>query len=366
MIFRLEELKMRKCKMRICQFGIIVLVILILFAGTIIYLDPFFHYHKPLEGYFYARPETIERYQNDGIVRNFDYDAVITGISVSAGFSTSEFDALFDVNSVKIIYSGGTYKEIGEGIRRALHSNPNTKIVINNLFIEKIYQEKDHRRSDLTDFPTYLYNDNPFDDIRYFFNKDVFFTYCYSMLKGRVEGTESGVQSVDTTGYILHPDTEIRYSNPEVVYGERKPINCDVPQEEISESEKKNAIENVTQNIVESAKEHPNTRFIYFVPPCSILYYRDLYESGELLKILEAEQIAINLMLEQENIEVYTYSYRHDIIEDLRNYVDSVHYGSWINSFVLDSIAKGEGRLTKENVSEYLENEKKYYLNYNY
>ncbi len=357
---------MRKCKTRICQFVIIVLVILILFAGTIIYLDPFFHYHKPLEGYFYARPDTIERYQNDGIVRNFDYDSVITGVSVSAGFSTSEFDALFDASSVKIIYSGGTFKEVGEGIDRALRANPNTKIVMNNLFITKICQEKDHRRSDLTDFPTYLYNDNPFDDIRYVFNKDVFFTYCYSMLKNRTNGSESGVQSVDTTSYILNPDAERPYSDPEAVYGDRKPINGDVPQAEISESEKKNAIENVTQNIVESAKEHPNTRFIYFVPPCSILYYRDLYENGELLKVFEAEQIAINLMLEQDNIEIYTFNDRHEIIEDLRNYGDSVHYGGWINSFILDSISKGEGRLTKENANEYLENEKSYYLNYNY
>lgn len=45
-------------------------------AGLTAVVDPFFHYHKPLECLSY--PLNNERYQNDGIVKHFDYDAVIT------------------------------------------------------------------------------------------------------------------------------------------------------------------------------------------------------------------------------------------------------------------------------------------------
>lgn len=39
-------------------------------ASISIIVDPFFHYHKPLPGLFYVLNN--ERYQNDGILKNFD------------------------------------------------------------------------------------------------------------------------------------------------------------------------------------------------------------------------------------------------------------------------------------------------------
>ena len=63
------------------KWGIALLVLtgicLAVVAAVIGVIDPFFHYHKPLEGLSY--PLNNERYQNDGIVKHFDYDAVITG-----------------------------------------------------------------------------------------------------------------------------------------------------------------------------------------------------------------------------------------------------------------------------------------------
>ena len=55
------------------------LAILGFFAGITAYIDPLFHYHAPLEKYSY--PLNDERYQNDGIVKHFEYDAIITGSS---------------------------------------------------------------------------------------------------------------------------------------------------------------------------------------------------------------------------------------------------------------------------------------------
>ena len=78
-------------------------------------VDPFFHYHKPLEQLAY--PIDSERYQNDGISRNFTYDAVLTGTSMMENFKASRFDSLFGVASVKIPYAGGYYKEVDQAVR---------------------------------------------------------------------------------------------------------------------------------------------------------------------------------------------------------------------------------------------------------
>ena len=60
---------------------------LVLLAGILIcvsvltaVIDPFFHYHAPLEGLEY--PIDNQRYQNDVIVNHFSDDALIPGTSM--------------------------------------------------------------------------------------------------------------------------------------------------------------------------------------------------------------------------------------------------------------------------------------------
>lgn len=51
----------------------------LIFILSIFAIDPMFHYHAPLK--FLSYPLVNERYQNNGIVKHFDYDSVITGTS---------------------------------------------------------------------------------------------------------------------------------------------------------------------------------------------------------------------------------------------------------------------------------------------
>ena len=86
------------------------------FSAITIYIDPLFHYHKPLEKFNY--PIVDERYQNDGIVRNFEYNSIITGTSMVENFMTSEADEIFGSRFIKIPFSGGRYKEINDCLKR--------------------------------------------------------------------------------------------------------------------------------------------------------------------------------------------------------------------------------------------------------
>ena len=74
-------------------FFIYSLILLIIIGGVVAYIDPFFHYHKPNSTFYYTLDNA--RSQNDGILKHFDYDAVITGSSITENFKTSEFDLLF-------------------------------------------------------------------------------------------------------------------------------------------------------------------------------------------------------------------------------------------------------------------------------
>lgn len=147
------------------------ILFLIIFGGLVVVVDPFFHYHKPLKCLAYTIYN--ERYQNDGIVKHFDYDAIITGTSMVQNFKCSEMNDLFGVKSIKVPFAGASYQEISENLERAFSANPNITTVIWGLDYNRFYEDFNATKFDT--YPYYLYDLNPFNDVNYIFNKKVLF-----------------------------------------------------------------------------------------------------------------------------------------------------------------------------------------------
>lgn len=101
--------------------------ILCITAALVFIVDPYFHFHAPFNGISYIMEEEV--YMNDGIVKNFDYDTVITGTSTSSPFSVALANELFDVKAVKVSFSGEGFKRVGDNLRTAIAHQPNLKTV---------------------------------------------------------------------------------------------------------------------------------------------------------------------------------------------------------------------------------------------
>lgn len=131
-------------------FGIV--LILFLTAVTMIVIDPYFHYHKPLS--FLSYRLSNQRHINNGIIKHFKYSSIIIGTSMTENFKNSQFDKLFNVNSIKIPFSGGSYKEINDNMEIALKNNKNIKCILRGLDYGGINQEYNYMR--YNSYPTYL------------------------------------------------------------------------------------------------------------------------------------------------------------------------------------------------------------------
>ena len=140
-------------------------------------VDPYFHYHKPQEFVKYKLDE--ERYQNNGIVKHFEYDAIITGSSMTQCFRPSQLNELFGVDSVKVPYSGGSYKEVNDNLEIAIRYNPDICMVVRGLDANQFFDDKDKINYD--NCPTYLYDDMVWNDASYLFNKEVFLCRLYKI-----------------------------------------------------------------------------------------------------------------------------------------------------------------------------------------
>ncbi len=340
-------------------FIIELLGIVILSISFCIIVDPFFHYHKPLPQLFYVLNN--ERYQNDGILKHFSYDAIITGTSMAENFKTSEFNKLFNANSIKVPFSGGTFKEMNDNIATAFRTNHQVKYVVRSLDTYKILSHKDEMRNDLGNYPEYLYNDNWLDDFQYFLNVDVAKS-AVKIIRASIKNKEGGITSFDE---YANWNDDYKFGAKSVLKKRteyKKPDNIEC----LTEKDKEIIKANIKQNVTDLAYAHPETTFYYFFPPYSVAYWGEEYEKGNLLKNIEIEQFAIELILERPNIKLFSFNTMTGITMDLNNYKDTLHYGEWINSKMLEFMKNDVGLLTKENYKKYIEEEKSLYLNYPY
>lgn len=354
-----------KSKLWIIGFLIIAFAPLVIVASMVIMVDPYFHYHKPnTYDFFYSLYN--QRSQNDGISRNFDYEGIITGTSMTENFKTSEAENIFDCSFIKIPYSGGTYKEINDNLKVALAHNPNLKIIIRGLDMGKFIEEKDAMRVDLGRYPSYLYNENPFDDVHYLFNRDVIFKTIFGMIREKnKEGFLPGITSFDVYSNWMKGCSFGVNSSTLFINGIPS-TNKSVSQIDLSEEEKELIYSNIRQNVISLAEANPDVIFYYFFTPYSAAWWQGLINSGTFNKQIQAEQIVIEEILKVNNICLFSFNNLTGITTDLNNYKDNIHYGEWINSMILRYMMDKKCLLTQQNYKAYLAAEKESYWNYDY
>ena len=342
---------------RMKRWGVVLLAVcllLLVFAGALTAIvDPYFHYHKPLAGLAY--PLDNERYQNDGIVKHFDYDALITGTSMTENFRASELDELFGVNTVKVSLAGASYKEVNGLVETALEANPDIRMVVRSVDGLWLAQDKDYMA--YVGFPTYLYDDNIINDVNYVLNR--------SILNDTVRVIKNTLGGGETTSFDDYENWQdrLQFGEEAIGYVPEKKLEGSVP---ISQ-ENYEAIEaNLSQNFIALAKSYPDTQFYLFFPPYSICWWDAQYRKGALEWQLLAEKYAIELLLECENVHLFSFSTEFEMICDLDNYADDSHYSEEINSRILEWMRDGTHELTRENYMDYWEEEYDFYMNYDY
>lgn len=334
---------------------VVLITLLMLIAAVVVVIDPYFHYHKPLSFLSYRLYE--ERYINDGIARHFDYDAVITGTSMTQNFKTSEMNALFGTQSIKAPFSGAGYQELSENLERALKRNEAIKTVLWGVDYNGLLQEFDWSKYE--NYPTYLYDDNPFNDVPYVFNKSIFYHGVLPTVTMTLTG-EAGTTMDEYSSWQL--DTGL------LAIMASYDRNGVVPLEEtgFGEAEKALVDQTIQKNIVDLVNQYPDVEFLLFYTPYSICYWDERNLEGTLYRQIEAEKAATEMLLACPNVKLYNFFDQYEVICNTDLYRDAGHYCGEVNSMILNWIAKDEGLLTRENYLERLEAERSFYMNYDY
>lgn len=333
-----------------------ILLVLGVFAGINIYVDPLFHYHGPTEGIQY--PLYDERYMNYGIAKHFEYNSIITGTSMTQNFKASQWDNYFGTASIKTPFAGASYKEVNDLLKCAFEHNDSIVMVMRCLDPTMLIMEKDEM--DYNDYPDYLYDDNIFNDVNYVLNKDIFFQFTEYV---RTFMKQGGV----TTNFDTYKNWSWQYQ-----YDKNLVLQDFVRREKmdgsalLTEDDIRKIRENVEANVVCLVRENPETDFYFFFPPYSILYWDDLVREGQLARRLEAHRMAIEILLEYDNIKLFTFMDVADIVCNLNLFKDSLHYNQQVTDYIIDAMALGSNQLTKENYEDYMNFLYGFYGSYDY
>lgn len=326
------------------------------FSFFIVIIDPFLHFHKPIEKFVY--PLEDSRYINDGIFRNYDFDMLIIGTSMTSNFKTTECDEIFHCTSVKAPYHGASFREVGDNLKNAISVNPNLKSVIRCLDEGNFTQDKDYINYE--GIPYYMYDKNPFNDVSYIFNKTIFIG------AGTILAGETNLDHTPTMDEYMSWDGDYEYGKEAVLAHYVRP-GKEEHDAKLSDMERKRTIDNMRQNVVDIAKENPDITFYCYFSPYSICYWDvEVMQPGKLDWYMDLQKTVIEELLACDNIKLYSFDDNTELTCNLDNYQDVMHYSGEINTCILRWIKDGQGRLTKENYQDYLERIRDFYGAYDY
>lgn len=329
-------------------------------AGLVYIVDPFFHYHAPISGISYSINDGL--YQNDGIIKNFDYDAVIIGTSTTSGFNENEASKLFNKDFVRLTYVGEGFKRINDGLNKAIRCNPKLEFVIRG--VDPIWFVTDSSYMGHTNYPDYLSDDVLWNDVDYIYNKQVIFDEVVPKIIKTIYPNSDDLLTVQNN--VITFDSKKDGSAIEI-YERPEKQNKIIEQSETDEFFRL-LTQNMNENVFSSIVANPSLTFYIFIPPYSICWWDSLNQNGTdvLKRRINMGKYVIEELLKYDNVRLFSFSNNFGLTCNMDNYIDEIHYKAEVNSKILVWMKNGDYELTKSNYLSYISEITEFYSTYDY
>ena len=319
---------MLRTRKRWAIFTLTVAILLLSLCALTVYLvDPFEHYRESAILPLYDQ----ESYNNPGIAKNYDYNAVILGTSMVEMSHPSVIDECFGVSSVKLPMRGSHTAQMGWQLAHVLDTHE-LKLAILAVDAYSLMGPPD----DMEEIYDYLWNDSVPDDVSYLLNLDVLLVRVPRMLRNL--GRSTATKRDD-----MYQWTDVTFSAQSVFDS-----FSFQPQQEMTDPDYRleRSTENIRRHIETYVAAHPETTFKIYMPPYSVAYWYVMTRGGLSEQQYRSRARVCELLLDYPNVEIYDYSSRLEWITDLNNYFDYSHHSGAISDAIMCAMAAGENRVT--------------------
>ncbi|MBQ8617776.1 MAG: hypothetical protein IJ418_09765 [Clostridia bacterium] len=308
---------------------------LVLIVSSVVIIDPFEVYHKAT-AFIPPIESGTQSYSNAGIAKSYEYDSIIIGSSMTENFKPSQLDSLLGGRFVKLCINGGTpfnHKQMMD-IAFGTHDVKRVFYGLDVAALSFFYT------TPKADMPDYLYDDNLFNDVQYWFNQSVLARYIPKCLKTWGQSDPDQRDAMYTWG------EDFAFGRDAVL---REPISSQIVEQDPMQEHpvlSQQSMLNVEHNFIPFIEAHPQTEFIFFFPPYSLMQWYGFYSLGQLNDHLMQKQAITERLLAYDNVKIYDFQAQLDWILNLDHYVDYEHYGAHINEEIVRMIADDQCRVT--------------------
>ena len=113
-------------------------------------------------------------------------------------------------------------------------------------------------------------------------------------------------------------------------------------------------------------ESHPDTQFVFYLAPYSILFWDKMQRLGETDAMFALLRRTAETLLPYENAELHCFLDDMDVILDLDNYADHIHAAGRVTYAMAEALPGGAYRLTPENARQRLDALHEFVVNYDY
>ena len=314
------------------------LVLLMLVAALQIAIDPLFQYHQL---WFGLKPVvTDERYQNAGVAKTFDYENAIIGNSLSENFYVSDVEKVFGGKTVKLTAAGSHTSDWKYSLDILKNKSP--KNILFNLDPYIMDTDPNNLKHEL---PTYLYDYNYLNDVNYLFNFAIVNQYTYQTIK------KNRADKIPDYNKVFCWDETIKTGREETLKHYHRP---EKGSEQINADELKQTALSNMNNLNKYYQEMPDTQFVFFCSPFSILFWDKNNQNNGLDAWRETYLTVIGDLVKNKNVSVYFWNDQEmiDTICNLDYYTDEAHYNVDVCKMICNRISNNQGLMNQSNYQD--------------
>ena len=270
-----------------------------------------------------------ERILISGLVKNYNYETVVIGTSTSQNILKKDVDNIFNTNSINLCLSGSTALE-HRNLLNVIIKNNDAKTVIygidnfsyNNTGVRK--ENIDYTKKE--NILKYLFNINLLKDNIKVLKREITKKNQRNWIYKLGFWGDDYTNSEENT-LCFDPNTQFGGQNLGIIKGSKEGYNLEIMKENFDE-------------FLKIVNENKNIEYIIYLPPYAILYWYALDRYNSLENVLEFKKHIYEKTKDLKNISIYDFQDREDIIDNLNNYKDAVHYGPFINKKIIEEINK--------------------------
>ncbi len=317
--------------------GIFVLILALLPGVFVMFkMDPYLFLGTQPKPYIYIQNE---RFQIPGMARHEEYDTVILGTSMIENFSERYASKKLNSNVIRLPINASYITE-----QKMVLDIAQKYRDIKTILWAVDYRTVDINHGDIYSmnnvvFPKYMYDEKWVNDWKYIVNHNNFYWALkqYRMRKTGVNPFDYMItdrEVLNTWNWksfnrqLITQDYKDLYEGRKSIYAKINNLPVDVVKKTID------------QDLIKSIKKYPDTDFVLFFAPKSILWFKLLDQNGILEKKLEVLTYIVDEVSKLPNVEIYNFQNEFEFTENLDIYLDITHYNNTANMYMIDAISE--------------------------